>query len=106
MRALQLYQNPQTTSLSLLGLNAKPLGLRLKLSVSYPFSHSFFLGAFFFFDFYFYYLVVFVGLEINERPLKRPLLDFEKLSISSSSGIGKQVSISFPFVFFHEFKEL
>lgn len=26
-------------------------------------------------------------LEINERPLKRPLLDFEKLSISSSSGI-------------------
>lgn len=25
------------------------------------------------------------GLEINERPLKRPLLDFEKLSISDSS---------------------
>ncbi|KAJ0045286.1 hypothetical protein Pint_05120 [Pistacia integerrima] len=25
-------------------------------------------------------------LEINERPLKRPLLDFEKLSISQSSG--------------------
>jgi hypothetical protein len=29
-----------------------------------------------------------VGLEINERPLKRPLLDFENLSISDSSQNG------------------
>lgn len=28
------------------------------------------------------------GLEINERPLKRPSLDFENLSISESSGKG------------------
>jgi hypothetical protein len=29
-----------------------------------------------------------LGLEISERPLKRPLLDFENLSISDSSGKG------------------
>lgn len=29
-----------------------------------------------------------LGLEISERPLKRPLLDFEKLSLSGSSGKG------------------
>lgn len=31
-----------------------------------------------------------LGLEINERPLKRALLDFEKLSIASSSKKGIQ----------------
>lgn len=30
----------------------------------------------------------FPGLEINERPVKRPLLDFENLSISDSSSKG------------------
>lgn len=29
-----------------------------------------------------------LGLEINERPLKRPLLDFENLSISDSAEKG------------------
>ncbi|XAR60798.1 hypothetical protein NMG60_11034313 [Bertholletia excelsa] len=37
-------------------------------------------------------------LEINERPLKRPLLDFEKLSISDSSGKAKGLTSKKVFV--------
>lgn len=39
-------------------------------------------------------LLVVVGLEINERPFKRPLLDFEKLSISDSSSKGMLKSLA------------
>lgn len=34
------------------------------------------------------------GLEINERPLKRSLLDLENLSISHSSGKGNSTAVS------------
>lgn len=43
------------------------------------------------------------GLEINERPLKRPLLDLEKLSISDSSGKGEISIVLFIHRYFCDF---
>jgi len=45
--------------------------------------------------------IVNVGVEINEMPLKRPLLDFENLSIANSSQDGMLVFSFYQLVFFY-----